>query len=89
MSLAAISPCTSAGNKTVSHIGYLLLIVVSISLIAAPVGDVTIPILFGILLIFFFLSLSNKPSLDNFFFNCSKATYNAPIPSSSISSTYI
>ena len=62
ISLAAFSPCTRAGNKMVLHTGNLLLIVVNISLIAAPVGDVTMPIVFGTLLIFFFLSLSNNPS---------------------------
>ena len=57
ISLAAFSPCTKAGNKIVLHTGNLLLIVVNISLMAAPVGDVTIPIVFGTLLIFFFFSL--------------------------------
>ena len=48
MSLAAFSPCTKVGNKIVSHIGNLLLIVVIISLTAAPVLAVIIPTLLGI-----------------------------------------
>ena len=40
---------------------------------SAPVEAVTIPIFFGILVIFLFLDLSNKPSVSSFFFNCSKA----------------
>ena len=59
--LWASSPCTRAGNKIISQIGHLLLIVEIISFIAAPVGAVTTPTLFGILGISFFLDLSNRP----------------------------
>ena len=55
ISLAASSPCTKLGNRIVLASGHLLLIVDNISLIAAPVGAVIIPIVDGILGIFFFL----------------------------------
>ena len=58
-----------------------------ISFTAAPVFAVTIPILEGILGIFFLYLGSNKPSFDSFSFNFSKATYKFPIPSSIKSST--
>ena len=72
------------GNKIVSHIGNLLLIVVKISLIAAPVLAVTIPIFLGTLGIFFFLSVSNNPSEASFFFNFSNSTYKFPSPTTNI-----
>ena len=87
ISWAASLPCTNDGKRIVSQTGYLLLIVVKISLIAAPVDAVTIPIFLGILLIGFLCSRLNSPSLFNFSFNCSKATYKLPTPSSNISST--
>ena len=68
MSTAAFSPCTSDGNNNISTRGHLLLIVEIISLIAAPVGAVTTPTLFGIFGIFFFILGSNNPSSSNFFF---------------------
>ena len=73
----------------VSAKGNLLPIVDNISLIAAPVGAVIIPILLGILGIAFLCSSLNKPSLANFSFNFSNSIYKAPNPSTSILSTYI
>lgn len=64
-------PWTNAGNKIVSQIGYLLLIVLKISRIAAPVGAVIIPILFGNFGIGFLYSFRNKPSSSSFLFNFS------------------
>ena len=57
------------------------------SLIAAPVDAVTIPILLGYFGISFLYLESNSPSLDNFAFNFSNSIYKFPIPSSSIEST--
>ena len=57
----------------VSHIGKRLLIVDIISLIAAPVGAVIIPIRIGKRGIGFLYSFLNKPSASNFFFNFSNS----------------
>ncbi len=87
MSGAAYSPCTKLGKRIVLHIGYLLLIVDKISLIAAPVGAVTIPIQLGYFGNGFLYFGSKSPSFDNCSFSFSKAIYKLPIPSSCISST--
>ena len=56
----------------------------NISLMAAPVGAVTIPILVGYLGIGFLCSLANKPSCNNFLFSFSNSTYKEPNPSTSM-----
>ena len=71
ISSLASSPWTKQGNNKVSQIGYLLLIVLKISLIAAPVGAVTIPILVGYLGIFCLWDSSNNPLAANSFFKAS------------------
>ena len=67
---AALSPCTTVGNKVISAIGYRLFTVVIISRITAPLGLVKTAIFLGYLGKFF-LGAKNKPSLSNFAFNCS------------------
>ena len=63
MSSLAPSPWTSDGKRITSQIGYLLLIVDIMSLIAAPVDAVTTPTLLGILGIgFLFASTSSNIS---------------------------
>ena len=87
--VAALCPCTSVGNKYISVIGNLLLIVDIISLTAAPVGAVMTPIFLGTLLILCLCSGLNNPSSPSFFFSFSKRTYKFPRPSNSSESTYI
>ncbi len=50
------------------------------SLITAPVGEVTRPMRLGNLGSGSFFEESNKPSAASFFFNCSKASCKAPAP---------
>ena len=71
----------------VSQMGYLLFIVDKISLIAAPVDAVIIPILLGYFGIGFLCDSSNNPSASNFFFSFSYSIYKFPKPSISILST--
>ena len=85
-SLAA-SPCTSDGKRIISHNLYLLLIVVIISLIAAPVDAVITPTFLGNLGIGFLCASSKYPFSISSFFNFSNSKYKLPIPSSSIFST--
>ena len=86
---AAPSPCTGTGNNFIYTFGFLLVDTLIISLITAPVFDVSTPIHFGISGIFFLWFWSNKPSLESLAFNSSYALYKLPRPSSCIALQYI
>ena len=65
---AAPGPCTGTGNSFIYTFGFLLVDTFIISLITAPVFDVSTPIHLGISGIFFLWLWSNSPSFSSFAF---------------------
>jgi hypothetical protein len=79
-SCAAPSPCTFTGSSMISTHGCLLRMMRTMSLMAAPVGDVTTPTLLGNCGSGLFRDSSNRPSLDSFLFSSSNASWSEPSP---------
>ena len=86
ISSAAPSPWTRTGLRISSMAGFLLPAIFIMSRMAAPVAEVTMPILWGNSGMGFLCSSSNKPSLKSFSFNCWKANSNLPMPTGWMSS---
>ena len=79
--MSAPSPCTVAGARRISA-GNWSIAVLMMSLMTAPVSEVTTPIVRGNLGSFLFLSASNSPSFRSLFVSSSNAFFCSPSPNS-------
>ena len=89
ISFDASDPWTKADRIIILICGARLLKIVNISLRAAPVSDVIIPIVEGNLGSIFFRDSSKRPSSFSRFFDFSNSKYRAPMPAGSICWTII
>jgi len=87
ISAAAVSPCTRTGLISTRTSAKRRPMTLRMSRIAAPDGEVTIPILPGSSGIGLLRAGSKSPSSRSRSFNCSKASWSAPTPFGSISDT--